>query len=265
MHLRHTLEVIKTLLFSFSIFTAVQFHYRGADQLGTYIYNSALFLQATSSNRQGNLNTFLDVPSGTGSYAPRKRQAYGSKRLQQVVSDFRRERAHKQGQRLAAGPGPGGSRSGSVAAFGSDDGGEGEGDGGQDAVEAPQKKRRKTASAAASSSNAGLKESEDSRKPKVRPKPRQRKNTATDAEHDGVATETSLPQRKLRGKDKGKGKITAANLDRVTANTDTDVATRKGWLRPHGSQAGSRSCPWESGSDDDFAEATGGDNDDDFN
>ncbi|KAH0833032.1 PIN domain-like protein [Lanmaoa asiatica] len=52
--------------------------------------------QATSANRQGSLNTFLDVESGAGSYAPRKRQAYASKRLQQVVSDFRKERAKLQ-------------------------------------------------------------------------------------------------------------------------------------------------------------------------
>ncbi|KAF8440419.1 hypothetical protein L210DRAFT_3645576 [Boletus edulis BED1] len=53
--------------------------------------------QATAANRQGNLNAFLEVDSGAGSYAPRRRQAYASKRLQQVVSDFRKERA-KQGR-----------------------------------------------------------------------------------------------------------------------------------------------------------------------
>lgn len=36
---------------------------------------------------------FLEVESGAGSFAPRRRQAYASKRLQQVVSDFRKERA----------------------------------------------------------------------------------------------------------------------------------------------------------------------------
>ncbi|KAG1750845.1 hypothetical protein EDB19DRAFT_2009468 [Suillus lakei] len=39
--------------------------------------------QAAAMNRQGNLNSFFDVVPGSGSYAPRKRQAYGSKRLQQ--------------------------------------------------------------------------------------------------------------------------------------------------------------------------------------
>ncbi|KAG6374398.1 hypothetical protein JVT61DRAFT_4435 [Boletus reticuloceps] len=54
--------------------------------------------QATAANRQGNLNAFLEVDSGAGSYAPRRRQAYASKRLQQVVSDFRKERAKIQGR-----------------------------------------------------------------------------------------------------------------------------------------------------------------------
>lgn len=41
---------------------------------------------------QGNLAGFFDIPLG-GSAAPRKRQAYSSKRLQQVVSDFRKQQA----------------------------------------------------------------------------------------------------------------------------------------------------------------------------
>lgn len=43
-------------------------------------------------NKQGNLNEFFDVSAGSGTYAPRKRQAYSSKRLQQVVSEFRNEK-----------------------------------------------------------------------------------------------------------------------------------------------------------------------------
>ncbi|KAG8213306.1 hypothetical protein J3R82DRAFT_11785 [Butyriboletus roseoflavus] len=53
--------------------------------------------KATSANKQASLSAFLDVESGAGSYAPRRRQAYASKRLQQVVSDFRKERAKIQG------------------------------------------------------------------------------------------------------------------------------------------------------------------------
>ncbi|KAG1821643.1 uncharacterized protein BJ212DRAFT_1445185 [Suillus subaureus] len=48
--------------------------------------------QVAAINRQGNLNSFFDVAPGSGSYAPRKRQAYASKRLQQVVTDFRDRR-----------------------------------------------------------------------------------------------------------------------------------------------------------------------------
>ncbi|KAG9314986.1 hypothetical protein JVU11DRAFT_4095 [Chiua virens] len=61
--------------------------------------------QATYANKQGDLNMFLELESGAGSYAPRRRQAYTSKRLQQVVSDFRKEREKAQG-RKAGTPGP---------------------------------------------------------------------------------------------------------------------------------------------------------------
>jgi len=40
--------------------------------------------------RQGVLDKFFDTSIAGGVYAPRKRQAYASKRLQQVVSDFRK-------------------------------------------------------------------------------------------------------------------------------------------------------------------------------
>jgi len=52
-------------------------------------------LQSSALNKQGNLSGFFDVPIGAN-HAPRKRQAYASKRLQQVVSDFRKERARLQ-------------------------------------------------------------------------------------------------------------------------------------------------------------------------
>lgn len=48
---------------------------------------------STTANKQGNLNDFLGVMPGTGTHAPRQRQAYASKRLQQVVSEFRKKRA----------------------------------------------------------------------------------------------------------------------------------------------------------------------------
>lgn len=49
-------------------------------------------LQASALNKQGNLDNFLDVSLGSGAFAPRKRQAYSSKRLQEVVSEFRKSK-----------------------------------------------------------------------------------------------------------------------------------------------------------------------------
>lgn len=49
-------------------------------------------IQAAAMNKQGNLNDFLDISAGSGTHAPRQSQAYQSKRLQQVISDFRKRR-----------------------------------------------------------------------------------------------------------------------------------------------------------------------------
>ena len=46
--------------------------------------------QNPNLGRQGVLDKFFDTSIAGGVYAPRKRQAYASKRLQQVVSDFRK-------------------------------------------------------------------------------------------------------------------------------------------------------------------------------
>ncbi|GLB40317.1 putative xeroderma pigmentosum G I-region [Lyophyllum shimeji] len=48
--------------------------------------------QAAALNKQSNLGEFFDMSAGSGTYAPRKRQAYTSKRLQNVVDDFRKKR-----------------------------------------------------------------------------------------------------------------------------------------------------------------------------
>jgi DNA excision repair protein ERCC-5 len=42
-------------------------------------------------NKQGDLNEFLDISAGSGTHAPRQRQAFASRRLQQVISDFRKQ------------------------------------------------------------------------------------------------------------------------------------------------------------------------------
>lgn len=85
--------------------------------------------QATSLNRQGDLNGFLNVASGAGSHAPRKRQTYNSKRLQQVVTEFRKEQAKMHGRR---------------ATTPASDHGDQEGDNVTENDMAPPKKRRKT-------------------------------------------------------------------------------------------------------------------------
>ncbi|KAH6913322.1 flap structure-specific endonuclease [Coprinopsis sp. MPI-PUGE-AT-0042] len=84
---------------------------------------------STTANKQGNLNDFLGVMPGTGTHAPRQRQAYASKRLQQVVSDFRKKRARGVSIRSAEE---------------SQDGGAEEG---ESQVEQGTKKRRKTKAA----------------------------------------------------------------------------------------------------------------------
>jgi len=47
--------------------------------------------QTAALNKQGVLNEFLDISAGSGTHAPRQRYRYASKRLQQVVSDFRKQ------------------------------------------------------------------------------------------------------------------------------------------------------------------------------
>ncbi|KAG6853978.1 hypothetical protein C0991_011841 [Blastosporella zonata] len=48
--------------------------------------------QTAALNKQGNLAEYFDISAGIGTFAPKKRQAYTSKRLQNVVDDFRRKR-----------------------------------------------------------------------------------------------------------------------------------------------------------------------------
>ena len=42
-------------------------------------------------NKQSNLSDYYDVSAGMGAYVPKKRHAYTSKRLQDVVADFRKQ------------------------------------------------------------------------------------------------------------------------------------------------------------------------------
>ncbi|KIM39948.1 hypothetical protein M413DRAFT_19658 [Hebeloma cylindrosporum] len=98
--------------------------------------------QAAALNKQGNLNTYLDITAGSGTHAPRQRQAYASKRLQQVISDFRK--AQKSGSLTPS------SRSGSVAVQDED---EGNNNGsGSEEEERPKKRKRKQSTPIASGS-----------------------------------------------------------------------------------------------------------------
>ena len=90
-------------------------------------------------NKQGNLNGFLDVSAGSGTRAPRQRQAYASKRLQRVITDFRK--SQKAGSTASSEKSR--SRSGSESEQGS----------------GPEKKRRKTAPAATRSAKGAARRS----------------------------------------------------------------------------------------------------------
>ncbi|KAI8980218.1 hypothetical protein BD414DRAFT_114366 [Trametes punicea] len=78
--------------------------------------------QNAAPTMQGNLVGFFDLPAG-GNAAPRKRQAYTSKRLQQVVQDFRKQQAQQQRRGSASAtssPAPGSALGGDEAGSGSD-------------------------------------------------------------------------------------------------------------------------------------------------
>lgn len=52
-------------------------------------------IKANALNKQGNLTDYFDISLGTGAFEPRKRQAYSSKRLQELVSEHRKKRRHE--------------------------------------------------------------------------------------------------------------------------------------------------------------------------
>ncbi|KAF9490373.1 PIN domain-like protein [Pleurotus eryngii] len=52
-------------------------------------------VQAAALNKQGTLNEYFDLSVGQSTYAPRKRTAYASKRLQKVVADFRKSNSSR--------------------------------------------------------------------------------------------------------------------------------------------------------------------------
>ncbi|KAF9560481.1 PIN domain-like protein [Agrocybe pediades] len=154
--------------------------------------------QAAALNRQGNLNDFLDISAGSGTYAPRQSRAYQSKRLQQVISDFRKQR------RSSAGPSASSSRSGSKAPDDSNPGDNASTSGSDDDEEGPPTKRQRRK---ATTSSASGKESKGKGKAK--------------------SVGTSKP-RQPRASTKGKGKAKAAPRRKsasTQAQSDEDDTT----------------------------------------
>ncbi|KAF4613656.1 hypothetical protein D9613_007910 [Agrocybe pediades] len=154
--------------------------------------------QAAALNRQGNLNDFLDISAGSGTYAPRQSRAYQSKRLQQVISDFRKQR------RSSAGPSASSSRSGSKAPDDSNPGDNASTSGSDDDDEGPPTKRQRRK---ATTSSASGKESKGKGKAK--------------------SVGTSKP-RQPRASTKGKGKAKAAPRRKsasTQAQSDEDDTT----------------------------------------
>ena len=146
--------------------------------------------KAGAVNRQGVLNDWmgLSVAGGSGTMAPRQRQAYASKRLQEVVKDFRKRRAGEASR----------SREGSV----------GQVEDGSEAEEEPAKKKRKAPSGAT--------------KGKAKAKPRARATATVDSEGPNTQTKKrKAPAKKgaARGKGKGKKKVD------VSEDGDSDDAS----------------------------------------
>ncbi|KAI0359824.1 hypothetical protein OH77DRAFT_870687 [Trametes cingulata] len=100
--------------------------------------------QNAAPTMQGNLAGFFDLPAGANA-APRKRQAYASKRLQQVVQDFRKQQAKMRGSAtpapLGGADGDEGAQSGSGSGSEYEEGRE-DGKGKGKEAERPAKKRR---------------------------------------------------------------------------------------------------------------------------
>jgi len=91
-------------------------------------------------NKQNTLEAFFDASIGSGTYAPRRRQAYASKRLQKVVSEFRREQK-AAGQVGSSGSAESGATSSSSSASTND---------GDQPAQPPTQRRMKTAASASS-------------------------------------------------------------------------------------------------------------------
>lgn len=130
---------------------------------------------------------FFDVPIGAN-HAPRKRQAYASKRLQQVVSDFRKEQARLQSSESA------------TTSTADEDG---VSDAESEVIEKPVKRRRTTAGKGKGQERAapGSKKANTSRsgkgarggKAKRQPRKRKASSASEDVELDNVPSQADSP------------------------------------------------------------------------
>ncbi|KAG6821294.1 hypothetical protein H0H93_000154 [Arthromyces matolae] len=131
--------------------------------------------QSSATNRQGNLIEFLDVSGGSGTLAPKKRQVYTSKRLQNVVDDFRLKRV----RRSSGSPGPEQHQSDN-----------------EESQPSPAKKRAKTKNSAKKPGNEDAKAKASStslRKPRARKRVLEEESDHEDSEDGAAADEVFIP------------------------------------------------------------------------
>ncbi|KAH8829812.1 PIN domain-like protein [Flagelloscypha sp. PMI_526] len=146
--------------------------------------------KASALAKQGNLNEFFDISAGSGTLAPRQRQAYSSKRLQQVISDYRKTKNGGKKRGLSSSP--------------QDDTGE---NGEEPTRKQPPAKRRKAAAIPKDSTSKGRKgkkkgaandeEDESTELESVSPTPR---DVGSDDEQSAEyrATKNTIPDNPLR-------------------------------------------------------------------
>ncbi|KAI0833524.1 hypothetical protein BC628DRAFT_1308717 [Trametes gibbosa] len=156
------------------------------DLLLPIIHKMSKRSQNAAPTMQGNLAGFFDLPIGANA-APRKRQAYTSKRLQQVVQDFRKQQAKQRG---SPAPAPNGNDPGSGSDY----------ENGGGAVDRPMKRRRTTKAAGRG-------------KGKVR---------EAVGQEDSTAVQSSTRGGRGRGRGRGRGGAKRASGKRTKAPSESE-------------------------------------------
>ncbi|KAH7106359.1 hypothetical protein BKA62DRAFT_686909 [Auriculariales sp. MPI-PUGE-AT-0066] len=131
---------------------------------------------AANASKQSDLVAYFDTTGGTGTYSPRKKQAYASKRLQKIVSDYRKERREK-GLTPGRSPAP---------------------DGATDGPSAPAKRKRKTSRAKKSTTPTEEELAPPAKKKRSRAQPKKQANRSDEDEVQGSVTSDAVPDRGLR-------------------------------------------------------------------